>query len=824
MSKPPECEGCPLFIIGGNFIPPSGSGANGTLLLGEAPGREENEAGAPFVGPAGRLLNRLLAKARLAREDFAIANSIQCRPPDNELSGAPYEIGAINHCKVHRDAIVARFQPKRIVALGDIALRTLTGESGISQKRGYEYQSSYGIPVVGTFHPAFLMRERKRAKAAAGGRGGMFLIQAVLFDLKIAHTREPETPSLRPFIKAADFQDYASSAITSKWVAADIETPYSKQLSEEKADEDVSKTIDRISFSIGPSALLGPTGPRSTPHEAVSVPWIEPFISISKQILAAPNDKLFWNFDFDVPRLEDADCSVNGRIVDVMWLFHFLFPDLPRGLGNVAPFYTNVPEWKSQSQAQPEYYSAMDSYVTGRVYEGILKHLESRGMLQIADRHVTQLLQVLRRMGRRGVSIDPTELGHFQTELKESLERIQLQLNRLQPEALRSFHPKSGYKRTPKCTDGLVLREFDDSGIRWARPLPFLAGSQKQVLAYVRLKKHTLTEAGKLPSSTEERYIQVLLNRYRDPIYQAILDYRGVGKILSTYANWPTGADGKVHTKFTLAPATHRLSSIRPNIQNIPGNEDDPLAMRFRSIIKASPGCKLVRADYIGIEAVLTGFFAGDREYQKLALLGVHAFATAHWLKLAVPSTDSPNIRPFLKQVKETHGALYKKIKKAVHGINYGLGPEKLFSMNPGMFESRREAKQLHAFVKGLFKGVTAWQNRTVIQALTQNHLVNPFGYVRWFWDANEDGPAAIAQLPQSTAAAIIKEAMLILDTDPLCGPFMVWQIHDELIFDVPVALVEPVAARVRAAMERPIPELGGLVINVNIKIGDNLI
>lgn len=798
--KPPECEGCPLYAMGGRFVPPTGSCSNGTLLMGEAPGREENDAGAPFVGPSGRLLNHLLSKARLERENFALCNVIQCRPPNNELTGAVYETAAINHCKVHRDAIIARFQPKFIIALGDVALRTLTGQTGISDKRGYEYQSTYGIPTVGTFHPAFLIRERAKAKAAAGGRGGMFLAQAVLFDLKVAPTRMPETPSLRPFIHASDFRDYADLAEKSEWVAADIETPYN--LSE-------TNIILRISFSI-------------STHEAVSVPWVEPFAGISKQILAASNDKLFWNFDFDVPRLEANGCVIGGRIVDVMWLFHFLFPDLPRGLGNVAPFYVNVPEWKSQSQAQPEYYSTMDSYVTGKVYEGLRIHLRKRKMLQIADRHVTQLLQVLRRMERRGVSMDTLELKSFQTELTAQLAQLQTKLNALQPEELKAFHPASGYKRTPKATEGLIQKEFDGQ-TRWCKSLPFLAGSPKQIRAYATFWQHTLTDSKKLLSSTEEKYIQILMNRYRDPIYQTILEYREVGKILSTYVNWPIGADGKVHTKFTLAPATQRLSSIHPNVQNIPASEDDPLAMRFRRVIKASPGCKLVRADYRGIEAVLTGYFAGDVEYQHLALLGVHAFVTAKWLELMIPPLDSPEIVPFLRQVKETHNSLYKKLRRAVHGINYGLGPEKLFSVNPGMFENRKEAKQLHAFIKSLFKGVTDWQNRTVIQALAQNHLVNPFGYIRWFWDVNEDGPAAIAQLPQSTAAAIIKEAMLTLDADPLCGSYMVWQIHDELVFDTPEALVEPLTSRVREVMERPIPELGGLVINVAIKVGDNL-
>src|SRR5437867_3338753 len=116
-----------------------------------------------------------------------------------------------------------------------------------------------------------------------------------------------------------------------------------------------------------------------------------------------------------------------------------------------------------------------------------------------------------------------------------------------------------------------------------------------------------------------------------------------------------------------------------------------------------------------------------------LALKGVHAFNVANFLKLPIPSIDKPEFVPFLKQVKKSHPTLYSKIKKVGHGINYGEGPFKIYDQNPGMFESRREAKDLWKFIRAMMPKVITWQNRTVLQAATIRRVQNPFGRPRWF-------------------------------------------------------------------------------------------
>lgn len=124
------------------------------VLVGEAPGREEDEKGEPFVGEAGRLLDRILFAMGLRREEVYICNVEKCRPPGNR-DPLPEEIAA---CEPFLKRQLAAIRPELIVTLGRFAAQTLLRDtSPIGRLRGHwhEYQ---GIPLMPTFHPAYLLR------------------------------------------------------------------------------------------------------------------------------------------------------------------------------------------------------------------------------------------------------------------------------------------------------------------------------------------------------------------------------------------------------------------------------------------------------------------------------------------------------------------------------------------------------------------------------------------------------------------------------------------------------------------------------------------
>lgn len=128
------------------------------MFIGEAPGKEEDIQGEPFVGEAGMLLTKLIEKMGFKRDSVYIANIIKCRPP---LNRDPEEDEIIS-CRVFLDRQIDIIAPKIIITLGRIALQTLMNNDKlkITAARGtfFEYK---GIPVMPTFHPAYLLRNPK---------------------------------------------------------------------------------------------------------------------------------------------------------------------------------------------------------------------------------------------------------------------------------------------------------------------------------------------------------------------------------------------------------------------------------------------------------------------------------------------------------------------------------------------------------------------------------------------------------------------------------------------------------------------------------------
>jgi uracil-DNA glycosylase len=131
------------------------------MFVGEAPGRDEDLQGKPFVGRAGQLLTRIIEAIGMRRQDVYIANVIKCRPPNNRNP----EEDEIAQCEPYLIRQIALVQPRLVVALGTFAAQTLLKTKlPISQLRG-RFHTYQGVKLMPTFHPAFLLRnpERKRA-------------------------------------------------------------------------------------------------------------------------------------------------------------------------------------------------------------------------------------------------------------------------------------------------------------------------------------------------------------------------------------------------------------------------------------------------------------------------------------------------------------------------------------------------------------------------------------------------------------------------------------------------------------------------------------
>ena len=165
-----RCQDCELAATRTQVVFSSGPSTSPLLLLGEAPGAEEDARGVPFVGRSGQLLVRLLSEVGLERDWLYVTNVVKCRPPGNRTP-TKEEVAT---CAQWLEPQLRTLAPVVIVALGAVAAKSVMGNQiTISQVRGQCFEGPFGT-VVPTFHPAY------------GLRGGSAVVDKIRSDLAVA--------------------------------------------------------------------------------------------------------------------------------------------------------------------------------------------------------------------------------------------------------------------------------------------------------------------------------------------------------------------------------------------------------------------------------------------------------------------------------------------------------------------------------------------------------------------------------------------------------------------------------------------------------------
>ena len=148
------CRRCPLYATATNPVPGDGNSDADFMIVGEAPGANEDEQGKPFVGQAGQLLTKIIGAIDLKREDVFIANVLKHRPPGNR-NPTPEEVTACSPYLVRQIELI---RPKVILALGTFAAQTLLETKLTIGKLRGQIHHYYGVPLIVTYHPAALLR------------------------------------------------------------------------------------------------------------------------------------------------------------------------------------------------------------------------------------------------------------------------------------------------------------------------------------------------------------------------------------------------------------------------------------------------------------------------------------------------------------------------------------------------------------------------------------------------------------------------------------------------------------------------------------------
>ena len=155
-----DCTRCPLFAGRTQIVHTTGNFNADLMFIGEAPGADEDAQGFPFVGRAGQLLTKIIEGIGYKREDVAIGNINRCRPPGNR---AP-TLEEAHTCRPFLLREIGVIRPKVIVVLGNTALHNLLDTKvGITKMRG-KFQDYFGVKVMPTFHPAYLLRDPNKKR------------------------------------------------------------------------------------------------------------------------------------------------------------------------------------------------------------------------------------------------------------------------------------------------------------------------------------------------------------------------------------------------------------------------------------------------------------------------------------------------------------------------------------------------------------------------------------------------------------------------------------------------------------------------------------
>lgn len=867
LPKPSSCRGCDLDPLTNGFSLPEGRGTSGLACIAEALGEHEERDGLPLrpYAPAGSVFQRALVLAGITREELAIYNVIQCRPPGNRLEGTGYKWSAIRHCDVNREAFFNRFNPRVVLAMGAIATEVFTdydggGKESITQVRGIPvegHREAAGRWVVPTYHPSYLRRGsgKDEAQGSVGegkvGEGGMALLGVFIADLlrareiaKSGFSIQPVDYLLHPGVD--DLIAFRNRCANSPQLALsyDIENPIVSQMDEGERDDDTSTEITSIQFSLGE-------------REGVFVPWAPLYLPVIREILALNNLKLgFNNWNHDDPRLEANGVRFGGERLDLMWMWHHMQPDLPMGLQFVASLNGADFAWKHLVVTEPERYGCADVDMVHRIYARLKPRMQQKGIYECYLRRVVGVNPILKQMGKQGIPVDRSALSQFGDELEHQEGLITARLNEQFPKSERTLYPTGGYAKPPKegvkppksAGEGSELVQTSEGKWAWAKP--FSPDASKQLIRYMRWKNHPVPKdfmTGR--DTTSEDELKRLARSTKDDFYLKVLEARKLGKMRTTFVRaWMPGVDGRVHPVFYFAPATGQLSSKKPSAVIIP--KHGPGAKEFRAAIRPSENRVLVEFDYKSFHAMTLGFEAGCPAYMRAASLDLHSLVSGEILKVHkvdnLLSKSDGEIREYLDWFKSDPNRKKhrdKKAKPAILGIGFGLRSRKLFMMNRDSFDSEREAQGVLDVISGLFPEIFRYHESQRALAQRQCYLMSRWGFIRWFWEVQrfdsrkgmmvpgDDSEAAIAFCPANDAFGIVREVMLQLTHEGMIDRFpLIDTIHDSLIMEPLrdeveecVSLVKPIMEQKWPQLTHPISAPEGLSCAVEVSYGPNL-
>ncbi|HKI90607.1 MAG TPA: DNA polymerase I [Draconibacterium sp.] len=515
-----------------------------------------------------------------------------------------------------------------------------------------------------------------------------------------------------------------------------------------------------------------------------------------REIFADENiSKIGQNIKYDILMLSNYGIDVKGKLFDTMLAHYLIQPEIKHNLDFLCEIYLNYEKiptehligkkgknqisMRSVSTEKLRDYACEDADLTYQLKDAIDPDLDKTGVRELFENLEMPLVPVLVHMENAGVKLNSKELKDYAIVLREQIIQLEKEIIELAGEEFNVSSPKQL---------GLILFE----------KLNIDSNAKK-----TKTKQY----------STSEDVLVRLADRH--PVINKVLEFRGLKKLLSTYVEalplLVNKYTGKIHTSYNQAiAATGRLSSVNPNLQNIPIRDESGREIR-KAFIPSDEEHIFLSADYSQIELRIMAALSKDKEMLKAFNEGkdIHSITAAKIYQ--VPES-------------EVTSDMRRKAKTANFGIIYGISA---FGLSQRLNIPRTEAKEL---IDGYFENfgdIKSYMDKQIELARNQGFVQTIKGRKRYLNDINSANAVvrgmaernAINAPIQGSAADIIKIAMINIYrrfVEQKLQSKMVLQVHDELNFDVYKSELEDVKNIVKSEMENAV-EIGvPLTIEMN--------
>lgn len=742
----------------GKFVGGEGSKDSDIVIIGEAPGANEARQGRPFVGKAGKLLNKSLINAGIHRQNCYVTNVVKEKPYKNNIK--PFidykneQVSEKGRKYIEMlEKELAETDPNVILAVGNIPLWTLTGKSGITKWRGSILEATKiveGTKVIPIIHPA--------ASLHRGPQAYMYR-HYILKDLFRVKTQsefpELNIPDYEYIIDPSYHQtmQYLKECEESDRVAFDIEV--------------YNQEVDCISFS-------------KERFEAISIPFREN----QKEYFTPPQEIEVWKKIDNIlsdPDIEvvahnaNFDSSVLFRrygikptnIKDTMINAAVLYPDFPKGLDFLTSIYTKMAYYKDDGKFRNPnvsnrdfwIYNAKDSVVLQEIYPKQVKELERMGNLETAQKQ-TRLIRPLLYMYGLGIKMNTELLNKKRDRAQEEMVELRKEISEIAGH--KDLNPNS-YKQ---------VKEY----------------------FYEELGLDPYRKKGK-PTTNELAMKRLSRRGYREA--EIVLEYRGLSKAKGSYYEMEFDDDNRLRSSFNpVGTRTGRLSSSK-TIFDTGGNMQN-LTVPFKE-------CMNPDEEHVGYEIDL-----GQAENRVVAYLGpdprmIKAFETGTDIhKLTATMVFNKPIEKISAEKGSAsigNGKQSERYwgKQGNHSFNYDLG-YRSFSRDYEI--PVKDGKYIYNSYHKMYPGVRKMHEMVKQQLRKNRTLENLFGRKYRFMGRFGDSmfKEAYAFIPQSTVADIINRWGLleVYYNQEIYRPIrLLSQVHDSIVFQISTDYDWAVHARV---------------------------